>query len=249
MADTCNACRNGTQVPFDFAMAFQPIIDIDRQTTFAHEALARGPKGQSAASVLSQVSPDTLYAFDQSARVKAIETAATLRPKSPDSLLSINILPNAVYDPKTCLRTSLAAATRVGFPPAQIIFEMTEQEEVQDRKKLKAIIDTYKSENFKTAIDDFGAGYSGLNLLAEFQPDIIKLDMDLVRSIDADKARRMIVSGLVRIALDMEIAVIAEGIETVEELQALRDVGIHLFQGYLFAKPALQDFPAVIYPA
>ncbi len=86
-------------------------------------------------------------------------------------------MPNAVYEPSRCLRTTLDAARRTGFPVENIIFETTEDERVHDAEYLKQIFVTYRQEGFKTAIDDFGAGYAGLNLLADFQPDIVKLDM------------------------------------------------------------------------
>ena len=91
--------------------------------------------------------------------------------------LSINFMPNAVYEPSRCLRTTLEAAHRTGFPIENIIFETTEDERVHDAEYLKKIFATYRKEGFKTAIDDFGAGYAGLNLLADYQPDIVKLDM------------------------------------------------------------------------
>jgi len=93
---------------------------------------------------------------------------------------------------------------------------------------------------FLTAIDDFGAGFPGLNLLADLQPDIIKLDMALIRNVDTDRARRSIVAAMVTATNDLGIRVIAEGIETAQEFAALRDLGIDLMQGYHFAKPAFQ---------
>lgn len=99
-------------------------------------------------------------------------------------LLSINFLPNAVYRPEVCIRSTFEAARVHGFPTEKIIFEVTEGEQVQDRAHLVNIFREYRRFGFQTAIDDFGAGYAGLNLLAEYQPDLIKIDMDLVRGID-----------------------------------------------------------------
>src|SRR5690606_32276433 len=89
-------------------------------------------------------------------------------------------------------------------------------------------------------IDDFGAGFAGLNLLADFQPDIVKLDMALVRGIDQSLPRRAIVSGVVSICQQLGIGVIAEGIETRDEAQCLADLGIALMQGYWFARPQFE---------
>src|SRR5690606_15259672 len=100
----------------------------------------------------------------------------------------------------------------------------------------------YKEFGLLTAIDDFGAGYSGLNLLADFQPDIIKLDMLLTRNIDSDRVRRSIVAGILTVCRELDIMVIAEGIETDAEYATLREMGVAYFQGYLFARPVFQDF-------
>ena len=116
----------------------------------------------------------------------------------------------------------------------------------------KAIEIEYKRIGFMTAIDDFGAGFAGLNLLADFQPDIVKLDMALTRGIDSDRVRRAIVSGIVRLCDELGIRVIAEGIETPAECLTLRDEGVTLFQGYLFARPGFEDLPKIdeaVWPA
>jgi len=242
----CSACQSSEPLGFEFSMAFQPIIDLRDNSLFACEALVRGTDGSGAASILAQVNADNRYKFDQSCRVKAVELAAQL---GIDSHVSINFLPNAVYQAATCIRATLEAARRFNFPTSRLIFEITENEELVDKQHLKNIIEEYRRQGFKTAIDDFGAGYSGLNLLAEFQPDIIKLDMALIRDIHRDRVRQAILSGILGVCRTLNIEVIAEGIETVEELDFLRDQGIYLMQGYLFAKPAFEQVPAVAWPA
>jgi EAL domain-containing protein (putative c-di-GMP-specific phosphodiesterase class I) len=157
-------------------MAFQPIFDLERRDVFAYEALVRGPAGESAATVLASVTDVNRYAFDQQCRVSAIDWAARLGLTAASAKLSINFLPNAVYEPRACIRATLAAAVRHGLPTDRIIFEFTEQEAL-DTSHLLNILRSYKAMGFLTAIDDFGAGHSGLNLLADFQPDIVKLDM------------------------------------------------------------------------
>jgi EAL domain-containing protein (putative c-di-GMP-specific phosphodiesterase class I) len=134
------------------------------------------------------------------------------------------------------------------FPLERIIFEVTEGERIEDGPWFAEILREYKRCGFKTAIDDFGAGYAGMKLLADFQPDMIKIDMDLIRNIQADRARQAIVRSLVRLCEEMAIQVIAEGIETPAERDWLYDSGIHLMQGYLFAKPAFRSV-AVVAPA
>ena len=221
---------------FTFVMAFQPVVNLERKTVYAYEALVRGANGESAASVLSEVTEANRYAFDQACRVKAIQTAAQL---GLDRRLNINFMPNAVYHPEACLRLTLSAARQFGFRLDLITFEFTEDEQITDRQHLQNIITAYRRHGFKTALDDFGAGYAGLSLLADFQPDIIKIDRVLVTNIHMDKPRQAIVAGLMQTAKMLDIAVVAEGVESRDELQALRGLGVNLYQGFLFAKPAV----------
>jgi EAL domain-containing protein (putative c-di-GMP-specific phosphodiesterase class I) len=223
-------------------MAFQPIIDLESGTTYAYEALVRPSGGGSAAEVLSQINEQNRYSFDQSCRVKAIELAARLEMQA---LLSINFLPNAVYQPAACLAKTFEAAARVQFPMHHIIFEVTENEPARDVGHLQSIFREYKKHGMITAIDDFGAGHSGLNMLADFQPDLVKLDMALTRSIDTDTVRAKIAGAIIGLCERLQISVIAEGVETVQEAVMLRELGVRLFQGYLFAKPAVERLPQV----
>ncbi len=243
----CGDCRGGIEPPFPFAIAFQPIVDLRSRSAFAYEALVRGPAGESAGSVLAQIKPETMYAFDQACRVRAIETAGQLGLIESGAALSINFFPGAVYKPDTCIKATLAAAARVEFPPDLLIFEVTEGEKVVDRNHLRNILEEYRRQRFRSAIDDFGAGYAGLNLLAEFQPDIIKIDMDLVRGIHERLVARKVVAALVNLARDLGIDVIAEGIETQQELSVLVEMGVYLFQGYIFAKPGFQSLPKPVF--
>lgn len=238
----CGGCNTGDAAQIAMAFAFQPIVDLTSGRAYAHEALVRGPNGESAASVLSQVDDSNRYNFDQRCRSTAIAQAAAL---GMDSSLSINFMPNAVYQPAACIRSTFEAAEKHGFPIDRIIFETIEGENIISRPHLVEIFRAYKSFGFQTAIDDFGAGYSGLTLLAEFQPDLVKLDMALVRGIDSDSVRQRIVCGVLRICRDLEIRVIAEGIETQGERDFLAANGVTLMQGYLFAKPALNAIPPI----
>lgn len=154
-------------------------------------------------------------------------------------------MPNAVYRPELCIRVTLEAAERFGFPIERIMFEVTESERVVDVPHLRAILDHYRQRGFVVAIDDFGAGYAGLNLLSELRTDLVKLDMGLARGIDADHARQAIVRGMVAVCSELGIRVLAEGVETEAELETLRAMDIDLFQGYLFARPAFEALPKV----
>ena len=235
----CEGCRDGEGFDLPFTMAFQPIVDIGDGSIFAHEALVRGVDGQGAGSVLAQVGDANRYAFDQQCRVKAIELATSLGLTGQGASLSINFMPNAVYEPRACIRLTLATAMRSGFPLDRIIFEFTEDEKL-DATHVLNILRTYRSMGFKTAIDDFGAGYAGLNLLAQFQPDIVKLDMELIRVIDSSRVKQRMVAHTLAMLEDLGVQPICEGIETEAELASLQDLGVRLVQGYLLARPALE---------
>jgi EAL domain-containing protein (putative c-di-GMP-specific phosphodiesterase class I) len=226
-------------------MAFQPVVDLTARRVYAYEALVRGPLGESAAKVLGKVTPANRYAFDQSCRIKAITLASQLGLLASGASLSINFIPGAMYQPETCVRATLAAARRNQFPAERLIFELTENEEITDYHHLAGIFRVYRANQFRTALDDFGAGFSGLSLLANFQPDVVKIDAALIRGVDTDPRRRAIVEGIAHIGHSLSATVVAEGVETLAEMAALRSIGVSLFQGYLFARPGFETLPVV----
>lgn len=244
----CTACKDGIDEPFPFSMAFQPIVNTKTGSVFAYEALCRGSNGESAFSVLSQVTEENRYAFDQSCRVKAITLASELGLADNGAMLSINFMPGAVYNPAACIQVTLKTARKLSFPLDRLIFEIVEAEKVKNIQHLLDIVLEYRNCGFKIALDDYGAAWSGPNLLAEIPANLLKLDMALIRDIDKRCRARAIVESTVALAQKLDVEVIAEGIETVEEFKALRDCGIALMQGYLFAKPAFEALPAVLIP-
>lgn len=231
----CQACRTEVALP-PITMAFQPIIDIERAEVYAYEALVRPLNGGTAADVLGRISPEMRYAFDQMCRVTAIEQAARL---GMETLLSINFLPNAVYQPAACLQKTFEAAERTQFPLHHLMFEVTENEPARDVGHLQSIFAEYRRHGMITAIDDFGAGHSGLNMLADFQPDVLKIDMALTRAIGHDAVRYEITKAIVALCQTLHISVVVEGVETLDEAVTLRGLGVRLFQGYLFAMPTI----------
>ncbi|MGA1804027.1 EAL domain-containing protein [Rhizobium sp. HT1-10] len=239
MTNQCQGCKDGQKFPMPFSMALQPIVNVTNGTVYAHEALVRGANGEGAGSVLSAVADENRYAFDQQCRVKAIELASRVFPEQEAPRLSINFMPNAVYEAKACIQLTLATAKKTGFPASQIIFEFTEDEKL-DTDHVLRILSTYREIGFMTAIDDFGAGHAGLGLLAKFQPDIVKLDMELIRNVDSNSVKRTIVRHTVAMLKDMGIIPLCEGIETQAERLVLQDLGVELMQGYLFSKPVFE---------
>lgn len=232
----CAACQHIPEL-FRFTMAFQPIVDLKMLRIDAHEALVRGPGGEGAASVLSRLNDVNRYAFDQACRVKAIELATRL---NLDGQLNINFLPNAVYEAKACIRLTLETAARTGFSPDRLTFEFTENEQVADSRHILSIIEEYRRHGFKIALDDFATGYSGLARLAELRPDIIKLDRALIQDCDQDRVRLAIVASMVSLTAELNIKLVAEGVERIGEVDALRGVGVRFIQGFYFSKPIFE---------
>jgi EAL domain-containing protein (putative c-di-GMP-specific phosphodiesterase class I) len=232
----CAGCSVETPL-FPFSMAFQPVVDLAQGGIHAHEALVRGMDGSSARSVLEQVTDQNRYAFDQSCRVKAIELAARLGLQGN---LNINFLPNAVYDPRACIKLTLDAARRTGFPTDRITFEIVEGEQIAEETHLTGIIAEYRRQGFRIALDDFGTSYSGLSRLARLKPDIVKLDRDLIAGCDRDMVKREIVVAMVGLGRAIGVELVAEGVETASELSVLRDAGIRFVQGFYFARPAFE---------
>ncbi len=238
----CGICRSGEECDVPFEFAFQPIVDLTSRRIYGHEALVRGPRGEPASTVLSQTHDGNRYNFDQSCRVKAINTACDLGLRQHQGeLLSINFLPRAVYRPELCIQTTLRTARQRELDVGQILFEVTEGERIEDGPWFAEILREYRKQGFLTAIDDFGAGYAGLRLLADFQPDVVKIDMDLVRDVDRSASRQAIARAVIRMAQELHIRIVAEGVETVGERDFFLHEGVSLFQGYLFCRPSFRE--------
>jgi EAL domain-containing protein (putative c-di-GMP-specific phosphodiesterase class I) len=245
--------RSSAQFDRPITMAFQPIVDLENRLIFAHEALVRGKDGAGAHDVLGALTPETRYHFEQICRNTAIRLAAAARIEH----LSVNFMPNAIHDPELCVERTHQAAERYDYPLNDLIFELAEHDAIADPPHLRRIMDAFRANGFRTALDDFGAGYAQLNLLTEIQPDILKLDRKLIMDVDRDAARRAIIKGILVTARGLGILIIAEGVERREEALTLLDMGVALQQGYLFARPVLEtsvacediDFEAVFLEA
>jgi blue light- and temperature-responsive anti-repressor len=228
-----------------FSYAYQPIVDVLTHEVFSYEGLIRGANNEPAYRVLGSIDAATKYQFDQASRIAAIELAARLGLQTH---INLNILPGSLFSPDVSIDVTLAAASQCGLPIERLILEVTESEAIADHTKFAGLLNSYRGMGLKVAIDDFGAGVSGLNLLADFQPDQIKIDMNLVRGIERDGPRQAIVRAILQVCEDLGIDVIAEGVESAQEYTWFASQGVRLFQGYLFAKPGFEQFPAVQYP-
>ena len=229
----------------DYSYAFQPIVDVAALSIFSYEALVRGPDGAPAARVFGRVPPDDLHMFDQQSRVAAIESAARLHLPCK---LNLNFLPRSLYTSPAAVSSALEAAERSGITPDRLVLEITEGEVIDDHAAFGRVVNEFRRSGLQLAIDDFGAGYAGLTMLADFQPDLLKLDMTLVRGIEGSGPRQAIVRAIMQACVDLGIDVIAEGVETLKEYRWFRDAGVTLFQGYLFGRPQFEGLPALQIP-
>lgn len=222
----------------DYSFAYQPIINISTHEIFSYEALVRGINQESANDVLQRINPSQMYAFDEQSRILAIEMAASM---GLSTHLNLNFLPLSVENSETAITSIIETVEKCDIAPDQVVLEILEHEIIRDMPRFAEAINQYRGSGMVVAIDDFGSGYAGLNLLAEFQPDLIKLDMLLVRDIESRGPRQAIVRGILRTCQDLGVDTIAEGVETEDEYEWLRNEGVNLFQGNLFARPRFEQ--------
>lgn len=231
-------------MPSKVSFAFQPIIDASARRVVSYEALLRTHLRGPAADVLGGLNGLEICQLDQASRGLAMELAAQ---HGIITRLNLNVTPQGLCLPHA-VRDILAMADQHGLAADRIVLEVTESEAVTDRHGFADAVRELRAAGVHLAIDDFGAGYAGLNLLAEFQPDLIKLDMLLVRDIHANGPRQAIVRAVSAACFDLGIDVLAEGVESVDEYGWFRGEGVSLFQGYLFGRPDFERFPAAYYP-
>ncbi|WP_404420929.1 EAL domain-containing protein [Thalassospira australica] len=226
---------------------FQPIFAAGNITVpYAHECLIRG-NDKTGNVVTPDIlfgaakSADLLFQLDRAARATNVRNAHKV---GISGNLFINFTPSSIYDPDSCLRTTIDVVTECGLDRNNIVFEVIETEKVRSIEHLGAILQSYRDSGFRVALDDVGSGYSTLNLLPQLQPDIIKIDRDLIDHVDQDKYKQAIVSKLIDLAKQLDIDVVAEGIERQSELDFLTDHGVDYVQGYLLGRPAALPFVA-----
>ncbi|MDX1455472.1 MAG: EAL domain-containing protein, partial [Gammaproteobacteria bacterium] len=193
---------------------FQPIVQAsDTSEVFAHECLLRahGADGEliGAGDIFAAATAaDLMFQVDRTARLAAIREISKRNYRRP---VFINFNPTAVYDPNFCLRTTIAAAQQSGLEMDQFVFEIVESSAIEDTERLKDILTYYRRAGCRVALDDLGAGYSSLNLLANLRPDFVKFDRELIDGIAEDDFKQVMLRKLLELARELEILTIAEG--------------------------------------
>lgn len=217
---------------------YQPIVSFEDARIFGYEALTRGPVGSVFHSPIHLFQfaerENMLYMLDRLAREKAVSGCIGL---SQTERVFINIPAHVIHDPQFTPGQTLKLLEARGLTPHNVVFEITERSSIEDFTTTKLLLQHYRSQGYQIAIDDAGAGYSSLQAIAELQPDFIKVDRSLIQDIHKDKIKENILETFVSFAEKMNIRIIAEGIEKLEELMKLMQMGVHLGQGYFLARP------------
>jgi EAL domain-containing protein (putative c-di-GMP-specific phosphodiesterase class I) len=225
-----------------FHSVYQRIVTLADSQVIGHEALLRAetPTGDA-------VMPDVLFPTAEAAGwthlIDRVGRTTALRDAGPwlgEDLLFINFIPTSIYRPEVCLRTTEAAAEQAGVRLEQLVFEVTEGHKIEDLEHLERVFDYYRSRNCKVALDDLGSGYSSLNLLVRLQPDIVKLDKEIVQALPGPVSTA-VVAAIVEIVHSYGGLVLAECVETEEQAEAATQLQVDLGQGWLFGRPERHD--------
>ncbi|NLI54886.1 MAG: GGDEF domain-containing protein [Clostridiales bacterium] len=217
---------------------FQPIISLRDCSVLGYEALSRGPKDteyedpQKLLDLAQQY--EDLWDLEYLFRYKALESAAKIDPKHK---LFINVNPNIIHDKMFSQGFTRQYLEQFSIKAERIVFEITEQQSIGRCEDFVNAVIHYKEQKYNIAIDDAGAGYSGLNLISDLHPHYIKLDMKLVRNVNRDHIKQALIKSMCEFASLTQTGLIAEGIETEEELSKLIEFGVNYGQGYFIQRP------------
>lgn len=218
---------------------YEPVVDAKSLTVFGYEALVRGAEGGPFATPMElfgiAAEEHLLFELDCQCRRAAVEGAIDF-PQG--AKLFMNIRPTAIHDPSFQPDALTRTLERCGLAPTDVVFEISEQESIENYEIFREARDNYGKLGFQFALDDTGAGYASLEAVLELAPEFIKVDRAFVRGIDQDSARQNMLRAFQAIALDMNARIIGEGLDTLEELQTLGQMGVPFGQGWLFGKPA-----------
>ena len=218
---------------------FQPIVDLRSGEVFGREALMRGKLGavevRGGELLAAAEAHDALFSFDYRARTAALEVGLPMLPDG--EVLFVNLEIRAVLDVEGSLRTTWPVVGRLGADPGRICLELVKPERCPDREMLSELVDAHRKRGALVALDDMSGGTESLQYLELLRPDLAKIDNALTAGIQHSPARRRLVAALVDCAHEQGCKVVAEGVERVDEFQAMVDLGVDLGQGYYFGQP------------
>jgi len=217
---------------------YEPIVEVSSRTVFGYESLIRGEEGTPLRSPLALFSAaeehDMIFELDCVCRSAGLRGAVDF---PTGTKLFLNIRPTTIHDPNFRADRLIRTLEECQLSPTDVVFEISEQESLASFGRFREMRDEYRKLGFEFALDDTGAGYSGLEELLELEPEYIKMDRSMVSGVDQDSARQEVLGALLQVAQKMGARVIGEGLDTLEELEKLGELGIHFGQGWLFGKP------------
>ncbi len=223
---------------------YQPIVNLRSGSVFAWEALARGPAESALASpaMLFDVAEEagTIFALEKACREAAIQGFSH---RDQGAKLFCNVHPRTLLDPAFAPGETRRLLDKYGMEPREVVLEITERHSVKDFNLFHRTLAHYRDAGYGVAVDDVGTGYSGLASIAEIRPDFMKIDMSLVRGIDANPVKRALIETLLTFADKVGCRMVAEGIETEAELACLVRLGVHFGQGYFLGRPQAAPAP------
>jgi len=222
------------------------MIDPFAREVVSIEALLRTPGGELPEAWFAGLTGDDVYEADLRSKKVAFAMAAGLN--IGEQTLSVNLLPMTLVKVPGAVDFLLQEIQANGLVPEQIIVEFTESEVISRLEEFTDAVRQLKAAGIRVAIDHFGAGFAGLLLLAQFQPDRIKINRDLIKDVHKSGPRQAIIQAIIKCCSSLEILVSAVGVEQPEEWRWLESAGISQFQGYLFARPDFAGIPAVAWP-
>ncbi|MEA2311046.1 MAG: hypothetical protein QOE28_1014 [Solirubrobacteraceae bacterium] len=217
---------------------FQPIVDLSTGAVFGREALMRGKlknvELRGGELLAAAEAHDALFSFDYRARTAALEVGLPMMP--PGEVLFVNLDPRAVLDVEASLRTTWPVVGRLGGDPSLICLEFVRPERCPDRDMLGDLARAHRKRGALVSLDDMSGGAKSLEYLELLRPDFAKIDIALTAGIHHSEARRRLVAALVDCAHELGCKVVAEGVERVDEFQAMSDLGVDLGQGFYFGQ-------------
>jgi len=221
-------------------IAYQPILNIHTGETFGVEALLRNYQAagfKSIFDVFDQAFKDNiLYEFDIALREKTFKKYKDI--EGFENLKLFYNLDNRLFEMESNTDgNTKKILNKLNISKDNIYFEISERHEISSQSNMEKVLQHYKDEKYSIAIDDFGVGHSGYKLLYESTPDVIKIDRFFLHDIEKNVKKKLLVRNITHLAIQLGIKVIAEGIETKEELLTCKEIGCHLVQGYLIQKP------------
>jgi EAL domain-containing protein (putative c-di-GMP-specific phosphodiesterase class I) len=222
----------------DIFPVFQPVFDLSTGEMIGMEALSRGPRGsefESGETLFSLAErTELLIPLERVCRQRSLEAAAYANPRQQ---IFLNLSPAAASDPEFLGPLFQEQVQSFGIEPDRIVLEITERTYAVYEGLFREVLARFRQQNFRIAVDDVGTGYSNLSSLAEIEPDYLKFDNVFVRGIDRRRVKQDLLEALMSFARKMKTKVIAEGIESKEELKVLQNLGVPYGQGFLLARP------------